>query len=449
VSRQGGRKPGSGASKASQRPAAARRLGLLVFGALFLVLFVVVAIAEGLGDPSIPSGDIALVEDAPGDSGEISKADLDHALELAAASEGQKKVPKPGSAKYDELKEAALTSLLESAWLEGQGEEMGITVSDQKVAEELKKLKKENFQTEAEFKEFVKQAKFTPEDIDTRVKLQVLSKEIPEQLKEDPPTPSAREVENYYEAAKATQFTEPASRDIRLIVSKEREKAEKALAQLEAGNKTAKDWNRTAKEFSEDPATKEKGGLQKGVAEGALEEPVGAAVFDAVEGQLEGPIKAGRGFYVVEVQSANPETVQSLESVEAQIESQLAQQLEQEEFSAFVDSFNSRWRTRTFCADDYLTERCANFESDGRPAGAPPACYEEDPEGGRPEACPAPVFQAIPALPGSITPLARQGTPLAQRPVPAGEPKPAGEEGATGLPPGAVPPPGSAPPPSE
>jgi foldase protein PrsA len=442
VSRQGGRKPGRGASKASRRPsgpAAARRLGLLAFGATFLILFVVIAIAEGLGDPSIPSGDIVVVEDAPGDSGEISKADFDHALEVTAASEGQKKPPKPGSAKYEEVKEAALTTLLESAWLEGEAEEMGITVTDQEVDKEFKKIKEENFPSEAEYQEFLKQSKFTPEDIDTRVKLQVLSKKIQDQLKEEPPVPSGREIENYYEAAKPTQFTKPPSRDVRLILNKEEEKAQKALAALESGN-TAKDWTRIAKEFSEDPATKEKGGLQKGIVEGALEEPVGTAIFDAVEGQLEGPIKAQRGFYVFEVQSSEDETVESLESVEGQISSQLAQQLEQEAFTAFVTSFNTKWTARTFCAEDYVTERCANFESDGRPGAAPPPCYEEDPDGGRPEACPAPVFQLVPALPGSVTPLSPRGNPLAQRPVPAGEPpKPTGEEGATGLPPGAVP----------
>jgi foldase protein PrsA len=444
VSRQGGRKPGRGASqKASQRPsgpAATRRLGLLAFGALFLILFVAVAIAEGLGDPSIPSGDIILVEDAPGDSGEIGKDDFDHTLEVLLASEGQKP-PKPGSAKYEEAREAALTTLIESVWLEGQAEEMGIEVSDQEVAKKLKEVKDENFQTEAEFQEFVKERKFTPEDIDERVKLEIISEEVQKELQEEPPAPSQREIENYYEAAKATQFTKPPSRDVRLILNKEEEKAEKALAALESGN-TAKDWSRVAKEFSEDPATKEQGGLQKGVAEGAIEEPVGAAIFDALEGQLEGPIKGQRGFYVFEVQSSDEETVESLDKVEGQIGTQLSQQLEQEQLSTFVASFNSKWRARTFCDEEYVTERCSNFEGDGRPAGAPPACYEEDPEGGRPEACPAPVFQAVPASPGSVTPLSPQGSPLAQRPVPAGEPpKPTGEEGATGLPPGAVPPP--------
>lgn len=437
----GGRSP----SKRPAGPAAARRLGLLIFGVAFVALFAVVAISVGLGDPSIPDGDVILVEDAPGDSGKVSQADFDHALEVAAAAGGQKKVPKPGTKQYEELKETAMTSLVESIWLEGQAEEMGITVSDQEIEKEFQKIKKENFPTEAEFQAFLKESKFTQEDIDERVKLQILGTEIQEKLKEDPPTPSDSEVEAYYEAAKATQFTKPPSRDVRLIVNKDQQKAEQALAQLEAGN-TAKDWAKAAKELSEDPATKESGGLQKAVAEGSLEEPVDAAVFAGVEGQLEGPLESPKGFTIFEVQNSSLETVEELKAVEGQIQSQLGQQLEQDDFNAFVADFNTRWLSRTFCAPGYVTERCENYESDGHPSTAPAACYEAEPDGGRPEACPAPVFQLVPAQPGTVTPLAPQGNPLAQRPTPAG-----GGDGAPEEPPGApgAPGAGAAPPPSE
>jgi parvulin-like peptidyl-prolyl isomerase len=446
---RGGRKAsGKGRGRAAaQRPSdsvAAGRRALLAFGILFVALFAIVAISVGIGNPSVPDGDVLLVEDAAGDRGNVSQAEFDHALELAAAGE-QKEVPKPDSKEYDELKETALTGLVEGIWLEGQAEEMGIEVTPQKIQREFQKIKKENFPTEAEFKKFLKESKFTQEDIDERVKLQILAEEVQEELKEDPPAPSDQEVESYYEAAKATQYTKPPSRDIRLIVNKEEEKAEKALAKLEEGN-TAGDWSRVAKEFSEDPATKDKGGLQKGVAEGTLEQELETPVFDAPEGQLEGPLKAPRGFVVFEVQTSTPETVEPLSAVASQIESQLTQELEQEQFAAFVTAFNTKWLSRTICAEDYLTPRCANFEGDGRPQGAPPGCYEADPKGGRPEACPAPVFQAIPARPGSVTPLAPQGEPLAQRPHPAGEEK-APEEGATGIPGAGVP--GEVPPPAE
>jgi parvulin-like peptidyl-prolyl isomerase len=406
---------------------------------LLLALFLVVAIAEGVGDPSVPSGDAALVEDTPGDIGEVSEGDIEHAIELAAAQAGEKKAPEPGDPKYDELKEQAMQSILEGIWIQGVADEWGIEVTDQEVAKELKKVKKESFQSEAEFQKFLKESKYTPEDVDLRIKIQFLSTQLQEELQEKAPKPSESEIENYYEAAKATQFTQEPSVDVRLIVNKDRKKAEAAQKAL-VGDNTAKNWSKVAKKYSEDAATKESGGLQKGLQEGVSEEPLDAAFFDTPEGEVEGPIEAQRGYTVFEVVNSTPESTQELKAVEGQIKSTLEQRISQEYFTSFVSTFNNEWTSRTFCASDYVTERCANFEDSGRPASAPEACYEADPKGGLPEACPAPVFQLVPALPGTVTPLEPQGKPLAQRPVVKEE---AGGAAAppAGLPEGAAPPP--------
>jgi parvulin-like peptidyl-prolyl isomerase len=430
---------GKGGGGDAPSPVAARRRAALIFGVLFLALFLVVAIAEGLGDPDVPGGDAALVEDVPGDLGKVSEADVEHAIELAAAQEGgAKESPKPGDPKYDELKEQAMQSVLEGIWIQGVADEWGIEVTDQEVEKELKKVKKESFQSEAEFQKFLKESKYTPKDIDLRIKIQILSAKLQEELQEKAPKPSEAEIEAYYQAAKATQFTQEPSVDVRLIVNKDRTKAKEARDAL-TGDNTAKNWSKVAKKYSEDPATKETGGLQKGIQEGVTEEPLDAAFFGTPEGQVEGPIKAQRGYTVFEVVNSTPESTQELKAVEAQIKSTLEQRLGQEYFTSFVSTFNNQWTSRTFCASDYTIERCANFEDDGRPASAPEACYEADPKGGPPEACPAPVFQLMPALPGSVSPLEPQGKPLAQRPVVKEEPGGAAEA-PTGLPGGAVPP---------
>ncbi len=143
---QGGKGTGKGAGGKAPGPAAARRLGLLVFGAAFVVLFVVVAIAEGIGSPSVPSGDVALVESVPSEVGEVTQARFDHALELASKQGGEKKTPKPGSAKYEELKETALNALFEAIWLQGQAEEWGISVTEKEVAKEREETEKGKLQ---------------------------------------------------------------------------------------------------------------------------------------------------------------------------------------------------------------------------------------------------------------------------------------------------------------
>jgi parvulin-like peptidyl-prolyl isomerase len=418
-----GRKPTSGrggakggASARAKDPAALRRLALLAFGAAFVLLFVIVAIAEGIGDPSIPDGDVALVEEAPEDSGNISQAEFDKALAQSAAQSGKKEIPKPDSPEYDELSEAALGSLLDAVWLKGQAAEMGITVTPAEVAKEFKKLKDENFKTEAEYRKFLKDSNFTQADVDARVELQMLSSEIQTRITDGVAEPSESDIENYYEAAKPTQFTQPATRDIRLIVNKDKAKAEAALAALEKDS-SATSWKTVAKKYSEDDLTKTKGGLQKGLGEGSLEEPLNELVFETPEDRVEGPVKTQRGYNVFVVENTTEEEVQELETVESQIKTQLEQQAEQEAFTTFVAGYTSRWQSRTFCADDYVMERCSNYKAAAHPATAPPACYEADPK--KPaEACPAPVFQLIPALPGTVSPVEPRGTPLAQRPTP-------------------------------
>jgi parvulin-like peptidyl-prolyl isomerase len=420
---------------------------LILFGALFLVVFVVVAIAEGVGDPTIPDGDAALVKGVPGEIGEVSEAEVEHAIELAAAQAEMKKAPKPGDPKYDELKETALKSVFEGIWIQGVAAEWGIEVSDKEVAKEFQKIKRESFKSDAEFQKFLKESHYTQDDVNKRVKIQMLSAQLQEKLKEKTPKASQSEIEDYYEAAKATQFTQKPSRDVRLIANKDKQKAEEAFDAV-AGDNSEENWSKTAKKYSEDPSAKTNGGLQKGVQEGVLEEPLNKEIFAALEGRAEGPIKAQRGYVVFEVVNSTPESVQELKAVESQIESELTQRLEQEYFQGFVGTFNNEWTSRTFCAPGYVIERCANYTSDARPLKAPPGCYEEDPKGGRPEACPAPVYQAVPAMPGSITPLEPQGKRLTQRPRQAGEEDEA-PAATPGVPEGLVPPTGGEAPPQE
>jgi parvulin-like peptidyl-prolyl isomerase len=418
-----------------RRSAGLKRLALFAFAGLFVLLFVGFAIARGIGNPSVSSGDVAVIEDAPTGFGTISEAQLRHAIVIAAAAGSVKPVPKPGDEKYDELKEAALGELFESVWIRGLAEEMGISVTPKEAAEELEKVKSQQFKSEKQFQEFLKESHFTPADVKDRVELQILSKEIPEKIQEEPTVPSSREIEEYYEEAKSAQYTTPESRDIRTVLNKDKAKVEEAKAQLEKDD-SVKSWERVAKQFSTDPATKGKGGLQEGVSEGGVPEPLNAAVFAAPQGEVEGPVKDSRGYIVFEVMKVTPEKVQSLEEVKSQISTQLEEQASQQNIASFVRNFHGTWMSRTFCGADFLIERCANFKGDGRPAEADPACYEASPKKAA-EACPAPVAQVKPAQPGSVSLLEPEGKKLAQRPQPAGlEAVPA--EGAE-LPPGIVP----------
>lgn len=422
----------------STKSAGVRRLWLVVFGALLVVLFVVFAIAQGIGQPDVPSGDVAMVEDVPDDASTISEEKFKRTLAQQVAQGGLKKAPEPGSDKYEELKEAALGELLDAIWLQGEAEELGISVTDKQVEDELDQIKEQNFPTEKAFEEFLETSKFTREDVNDRVRLQLLGTQIQERVNNQAPPPSNAEVADYYEASKSTQFVTKPSRDVRIITSKDKADVEAAKQQLESDSSPA-NWKKVATKYSEDPTTKSKGGLQEGLSEEILPEPIKKDIFGAAAGELTGPIKYQSSFAVIEVVKLNAEKTQALAEVKSQISAQLTQQLQQEFFSEFVTGYQSKWTSRTFCASGFVVKRCSTYVGDGHPENAPPGCYEADPKTPV-TACPAPVTQLAPALPGSVSILKPQGERLAQRPLPEATEGPTGEAGAVeGAPEGAAP----------
>lgn len=433
-----GAKAGQRRSDRDPKAAGRQRLWLIAFALLFVLLFIGFAVAQGIGSPSVPSGDVALVEDVPEELGAVTQEQFDRAFEQQAAQAKLKEVPKPGEDKYEELKKGALEEILNGVWLQGQAEELGITVTDSEIEKQLEKIKEQSFPTPQAYRKFLEESKFTQADVDERVKLQVLTTEIQEKVSEEAPKPSSAEVEETYEAERDSKFTTKESRDVRLIANEDKAKVEAAKKELEKDNSPA-NWKKVAAKYSSDPATNKKGGLQPGIQKEFLPNQLKGPLFDGEKGVLIGPVKIEQNNLLVEVVKANPGETKPLKEVEDEIVAALEQQKQQEFFGEFVTDFQSRWESRTYCADDYLIEMCSNFVGSGHPANAPAACYEEDPKEPAKE-CPAPVTQTQPALPGTVTLEKPKGEPFAQRPLPE-----ASEEQGTVVPEGAAPE-GAAPP---
>lgn len=426
-----------GRSGRDDKAAGRRRLGLILFGAAFVLLFAGFAIAQGLTDPGVPAGDAAHISDVPGEFANVSEAEVKRSVERLGGSEG-KKAPKPGSEKYEELQEEAMTELIEGVWIRGEAEELGISVTEKQVEDELTTIKKQNFPTKGSYEKFLEKSNFTQEEVNELVELQVFTREIQERINALAPPPSSGAIEAYYEAEKETQFTTKESRDVRLIINKDKGKVEAAKTELEKDS-TPASWKKVAAKYSEDPTSKSKGGLQEGITEEFLEGPLKAAIFDSATGELQGPIKVQTNYLLVEVVKLNPGKVQTLKEAESQIKSALEQQGQQEFLSEFAADFETKWQQRTRCADGFLMEKCANYVGDGHPANASPACYEADPKTPAKE-CPAPVTPTSPALPGSVTEVKPKGEPFQQRPLPESSVEEQGEV-VNEAPAGAAPPP--------
>ena len=416
----------------------ARKFGLVLFGAILIVVFAGIAIANGgITQPSVPDGDVALVEEVPDGLGDISQDDYDRAFSQTWKRGGLEKAPKPGDAQYEQVKDAALNDLLDQAWLTGEAAEQGISATEREVDAEFATIREDQFSDDAAYEKFLKDSGFTEDEVLQRVRLQVLSRKIEESITNSVKSVPEEDIEQSYEDNKVT-YVVPESRDIRLIVTDNKADADKAAAALEEDS-SDESFAKLAKQYSTHPSKSDGG--ETTASEGIFPDPAGADIMSAEVDVVGGPVKAGEDFYLWKVTEITEEETQPLDDVREQIEQQLLPQLQQEAMSSFVANYTSKWTSRTFCADDYLVTRCHNYEPSGRleqadQSGAitevvDAACYAEDAAdkvgtGEQPLVCPSLIqSRKIPA-PGAALDLSAQPAELqtlpAQRPVPAGDP---------------------------
>jgi len=401
-----------------------RIVAAAVFGAVVVVLFVIVAIAQGIGNPSVPSGDVATVEDVS--NGDITQEEYDSALQQIAAQQGVKKIPPPDDPSYGDLRDATMADLLLGRWVRGEAADRGISFSESEISNRLDQIIKQDFGGQKQFETFLKQNHFTPEQARARVELQLLGDEVQKQVLGGEQPVSQSEIEDYYNVNK-TQFQQPESLTIRRIVNKDQAQVEQAKTLLEQDDSAAS-WKKVAARYSTEDATKDKGGLITGVTAGQSEPALEQQLFAAPEGELVGPFKGQTDYYLIQVEKITPAQTTPLDQVSKQIEDQLRSGKQQQVAQEFQTDFLEKWRSRTFCADGYVVDRCDNFTPPVQTIpGAAPVLARPVVSPGQTTVFPGqaptvlpqgPINQVAAAQPGVIPP---GGAPIPQggAPVPA------------------------------
>jgi parvulin-like peptidyl-prolyl isomerase len=386
----------------------------ILLGAVLVLGVVLIGVVQGYGHDDVPDGSVAIV-----DGEEITQADFDTAFQQASSQAGLQTPPAPGDEQYEQVRDQALTTLLDSAWIEGEGERQGVEITDKEVADTFNQLKSENFQTEEEYQQFLQQSGLTQEDIDERVRLQVISQKIQEQITADAPAVSDDEAQQFFDANRS-QFETPESRDIRVIVNKDPAQVQEAVTQLQADN-SPENWNTVAAEFSTDPTSKDKGGVRAGVTPDQFEDPLNTEIFDAAQGQVEGPVHTSVSDYAFQVDAITEGGETPFDEASEQIKQQLQQQVQQEQFASFLADYRDYWVELTICGDDFLTERCNNFKGNPAPCPDPSLTAEQQQQQLEQSGCPPPVLTTSPAAPGTITAFQQAAGGQPQKPHPAGE----------------------------
>lgn len=279
----------------------------------------------------------------------------------AAPKKGQ---PRPSDAtlkqqckqQYENIRQQVETYLIQGAWIEGEAADRGIKISDKEVKKQFDIQRRQAYPTVAAYNKFLESSGYTTKDLLFQVKSKLLFDKIQAQILKKAGKVGDQQVADYYNKNKK-QFTQPEQRSMRIIMTKDRARAEEALKALKSGQ----DWKTVAKKYSIDAATKNNGGVVDNVAQGQQEKTLDDATFSAKKGQIVGPVKTQFGDYVFQVTKITPGSTQPLAQVKAMIKQQLEGQSQQKVMQNWATEFQKKWKNRTECAKGFiLPDRCKN-----------------------------------------------------------------------------------------
>jgi foldase protein PrsA len=340
-----------------------------------------VAVA-GCGN-DVPSNGVAKVGDSV-----IKKSEFDHWL-LTAVKGGQqqggptsvpdppdfkkciaagRKQPAQGGAKpstkqlktqcktqYDQLKGDVMQFLIQAQWVQQEAKRQDVKVSDSEVQKDFQTQKKTSFPTAKAYQQFLKTSGLTEQDILFRVKLDTLQRKLTQKVTKDEGKITDQDVSDYY-AKNKKRFSQPERRDLNVVVTKTKAKADQAKSAIEGGQS----FKSVAKKFSIDQASKAQGGKLPDVTKGQQEKALAKAAFAAKTGKLSGPVKTQFGYYVFEVTKVKKASQQSEKQAAGTIRNVLKSSRGQKALNKFIKDFRNRYKGKTKCADDFRVAECDN-----------------------------------------------------------------------------------------
>jgi foldase protein PrsA len=258
---------------------------------------------------------------------------------------------------YESLRDQAMQFLILEQWINGEAKAQGVKLSTADFNKQYDTAKKQSFPTEKDFQTFLKQSGYTVSDTKRQVHWNALYTELQKKAVAKAPKVTDKAIAAFYNKNKnQPPFSTPASRDLRVVLTKTEAKANQARAALQSGQS----WKVVAKKYSIDQASKNQGGALLGIAKGSQEKTFDTAIFAATKGKLTGPVKTQFGYYVFEVTKVVAATHESLQQATATIKPQLLATNQQKADTDFNNALLKKWKAKTNCADQYAMAQCKN-----------------------------------------------------------------------------------------
>jgi foldase protein PrsA len=298
----------------------------LPFLLLALSLAAVLAACGGGGSGAVPADSVAEVGSVA-----ITKTNLNSLINYAFANykaQGQP-APKVGTPAYTQLRDQAVTFLVNSEEYREEGQKLGVTVSQKDVDKQVALIEKTRFGgSKKKLEDALKKSHITLDQLEQfNIKPNLLTQRIQAKVTSDVKVSDAAALK-YYNQNKTT-FTTPKTREVRHILVKTKSLAQ----QIETKLKNGASFAALAKKYSTDTGSAAQGGklcVAHGGSSGACQQtvpPFDKAAFSLKTNEISQPVQSVYGWHIIQPLGAvKPAHVQTFAEAKSQIQTTLSQQ---------------------------------------------------------------------------------------------------------------------------
>ncbi len=270
--------------------------------------------------------------------------------------------------KIKAMKKEMLTQMVEEKLLRQEAKKQNIIVTKQDIQKGVDEVKK-RFNPDKDYQEYkdeLKRQGYTEKVFENDIKEQLMVMQLIEkEIKSKATLPNEAEIQKYYDEHKKELKQDEQVRARHILIRldekadlKTQSAALKKIQDIQAKAKKGEDFAALAKEFSEDPGSKENGGDLGFFTKETMVPEFSKAAFALKSGQVSDIVKTSFGYHLIKVEETKPAKQLSLDDevpvgngknvkIKEYIQNMLYQQAMEKKFEEWLKELKSKSKIET------------------------------------------------------------------------------------------------------
>ncbi|WP_434297751.1 peptidylprolyl isomerase [Clostridium sporogenes] len=254
-----------------------------------------------------------------------------------------------GKEAIKEQKKQILDELITEKVLLQKGKELKIIPKDEELNKEVDKkfneIKAVYNNDEKKFEETLKSTGFTKETLKEYLKSQIIIEKVINEATKDVKVED-KDAKKYYNENQSMFTEKPNTMNVSHILVKTEDEAKKVKKRLDS----KEDFAKVAKEVSQDPGSKDKGGLLGDINynDANFDPTFMKAAIALKQGAVSNPVHSQWGYHIIKINSKKEYPVKKFDAVKEDIKKELKMEKQKEAYTKKIEEWKKASKIKTY-----------------------------------------------------------------------------------------------------